>query len=370
VSDLIAGLGELARLASKAPSGARLVAAAARAVGGDAAAIAYLRSVGVYDAAELLQPGAGGALRGALRASAEGLEGVRAAFGRGPVVEGEYRELDADPPERPWYALQEWIARRTWGAWVILGPKGEGKTALALRLAEVWHVRTGYPVECVNVYHDERPAWAESVGLGVLGDRMAALSGYLGLPSAALEDVGDELDDPEADGEDGMPTPRQVALLRSQYRAMMGRVLIVDEAGLAMGPTSTDVGRRLARQAMAQARHLLWHVVYVGQLARQMPTDLLTAEAVFVKRPGGYEHELDRQEPLVQRLWRDAAAAFGELRPEWRAAYPDRRSWAFVDCRHPYYRGPMPFSRPGGDAAPRRGPAPLALPGGGDRGTD
>jgi hypothetical protein len=357
-TELVAWLERIARNADAVPRAARLIAAADRAMRGDPSAAAYLRDAGLYDGLELLQPGVGVALRDVLGRTRGALTDARRALG-GEIIEGSYRVLEDDEGgagPAPWLRFQRWLASRRWGAWVVLGPKGEGKTTLAVRLAEVWAARFGYAVEGVNLYHEDRPDWLEPIGLHTLKRRMEFLAAYLGVDPDELEEGGGQ-----ADQADEADEPRAAAV----FRRLQRRVILIDEASLAMGSHSSDVGRRVARQAMAQARHLQWHVVYAAQLTKQLATDLLAAEAVMVKRPLGSESELDRREPLVQGLWSDAAAAFdwlesrgadgAELRGPWRAAYPDVRSWAFVDCRKPRYRGLMPFSRPGDELGDREG---------------
>lgn len=236
--------------------------------------------------------------------------------------------------------------RQPWGVWVVLKPKGQGKTQGALRLGEVWHQRHGYPVEGINLYHDDRPDFVDAIDLATLAQRMTRLSRYLA--QQRVVDVGDlEVDE----AGDASAEAIRAASAESAYRHMQRRVVVVDEASLHIGNSGLDAGRRLVRQVMAQARHLLWHVVYVGQMARQLPTDLFAAEAVFVRAPTGREAALDRREPVIQALWEDAAQAFAELRRgDYWERLPDLRAWSYVDCPgygRTGYRGVVPFNLPG-----------------------
>jgi hypothetical protein len=330
-------LGDALRLLHAAGPASRLLVQVQRARDGDPEAIEYIKREGWAEALDLVRPGAG---RAGLDL-AEALRGVRPASSAGQVIEGEFREIEAPP----WHRFLRWLVQREWGGYVILGPKGQGKTMLGLRLAEVWHEQLGWPVDGLNLYGEDRPDWLRPISLGTLDRRVRILQ-------AALRSEMDpaDLDVDELDEELVIPDPS------ASLERIKRRIVVLDESGMAMTNSGQDRGRRLARIVMAQARHLEWNVVYIGQLAGQMPLDLLTAEATFVKRPGD-EARLDRQQPIVQDLWERAGEAFRDVRrTPWYSLYPDVRAWCYVHCptmggQSFGYRGLMPFTLPGADVA-------------------
>ncbi|MBI4492942.1 MAG: hypothetical protein HY690_09135 [Chloroflexi bacterium] len=317
---------DVVRLLQTMPQATRLLATVQRAAQGDPEALAYLRGAGWQEALDLVRPGAGRAGRQVLQALRE--------LASSNVVDGEFREVDPGPA--PWAGFLRWLQGRTSGAFVILGPRGQGKTTLALRLAQVWARETGYRVEGLNLY--DCPGFVQPINERILARRMqvlkAALQGALANDEPGDEDEAVEIADPSA------------ALAR-----MQGRILIIDEASLVIGSSGMDQGRRLVRQAMAQCRHLHWLSLFIGQYAQQLPLDVLLTDATFVKRPGGAEAALDRQHPYVQALWERAGESFKGIRSNpWWAAYPHPQAWTYVDCPDAGhgrpYRGLMPFREP------------------------
>lgn len=316
------------RLIQAASRGLPVLEAVQRASRGDEEAIRYLKDQGWCDALDaLIRPGAGAVARQAVQ--------MVKGYADGSVIEGEYREIDGPA----WSGFVKWLRAREWGCFVILGPKGQGKTTLALRLAQVWQERTGYPIIGVNLYPEDVE------GLPVQRTGIASFAHVMGKLTRVLEGPDivevDETEGSRPDEKDETPI---------NLDSMKRRIIIIDEASLVLHPGGANSGRMTARRAMAQARHLEWLVIYIGQLAQQMPLDMLLAEAVFVKQPAGWEAKADRDAPLVQMLWEKAHQAFANVKrlPEW-AEYPDLRSWAYVEA-NAYathgYAGLMPYSLP------------------------
>lgn len=336
---------EVLRLLKMAPAGARLASLLRRAAEGDPEALDYLRRQGWAEALDLLSPGAGSASRQAVDDARRAAESIRGSLA-GDVVEGRCRIVDELPPE-PWQPFVRWLLGRRWGTFVWLGPKGQGKTTGALRLAELWHRATGWPCLAVNIYPEDDHGFVQRVSTKRFMREVERII-------AILDPENDE-DDRQA-GETPSPfqgesrgESRHLDDPLDRYRR---RIVIVDEMSLAVSPHGMDPGRRMVRQIMAQARHLSWLVLYIGQLTRMLPTDLLNCEAVFVKKPLGREALVDRAEPLTQDLWARAGRAFGELRSSpWWERWPDERMWAYVDCpdigRGKGYAGIVPINPPG-----------------------
>ena len=317
---MINSLGSLATLlkvAQAAPSAAKLAGLVRRAMEGDEAAIAYLRSEGWAEALDLARPGAGEIGRQALGAVRDTIEMAVSAW-QGDVIEGEYRELDGEP-RVPWGGFIRRLLSEPSSSSIVLGPTGSGKTQLALRLAYRWYKQLGYRVEVVEMYGDDKPEWASTITVATLRRRMAQLQRYL---ESQADDDGDEDEDEEDDVgriPPGMPP--------------QNRVVIIDEAGMAIGSHPGDPGRKAALRALAQSRHLRYHVLYLGQWAGQIPLQLFGQSAVWVKKPGGRELFVDRQNHVVEDLWARAGNAFATVRgsPYW-SAYPTEKAWAFCDA--------------------------------------
>ena len=195
----------------------------------------------------------------------------------------------------------------------------------------MWHRRHWYEVNQVNLYPDDqrRLPWATNVTMTEFVSGMVALGKALEAASSADELVA-----------------RRAAHVLA---AMKGHALIIDEASLSIHPTGPRSGKQAARIAMSQARHLDFLCAYVGQLAMQMPADLLSCEAVFIRHPKGNEPSLDRDNRVVVDLWEQAIEAFAHLRSfAWFAESPIVRSWSFVDAPG-VYTGLVPFVMPGSD---------------------
>lgn len=324
-------MSNLYHLLQRVPAGMRLANTISRAVNGDPEAAEELRRNGVGLAIDfMVGPGYGDVSRRILHQTNDFLAGVNDTL-NGNVIDGEFVELP------PWYDFTKWIKRQTWGSYVILGPKGQGKTTLALRLAQLWHEKTHYPVEVVMTYPEDRYNFVKPVPTQRFINRIKAIIGL-------LNSSDKEEEEEETDTLDSNEINHQLA----KYKH---RIVVIDEMSLTVGTSGTDAGRAMVRQIMAQARHLQWLLIYVGQLAKMLPNDLLNCEAIFVKKPNGREILTDRDDRLTRELWQDAEETFSRIRKNaWWKEYPDIRAWAHVDCRDMgngrSYKGPVPFSLP------------------------
>ncbi len=333
------------RLLQSAPTAAKIYSALQRAQKGDASALDYLRREGIWEAIDLVAaPGAGKIAKEALdhlREAYRTVTGIRTP-GEADVIDGEYREVTDEPASLPWSGFLRRLFATGFGAHVILGPYGSGKTSLALKLAQRFADRHSYRVEVVNMYGDDCPAWAVPLNSATLVARMRQLRRYLD-----AQGVPDE-------GEDDEPQP---ALIQADDKEDLppglpprGRVIVIDEA--ALGLTVGDPARKAALQALTQCRHIDWIVIYIAQWAGQLPLPLLGQSVKWVKKPAGDEQATDRDNPVVRLLWRDAADAFRGLpsSPWYSEPYRDPRAWVYCDCKSlnggPGYRGLVPFTPP------------------------
>jgi hypothetical protein len=320
-----------------APGLIKTAAQVQKAVNGDPAALEYVKQQGWKDAIELVRPGTAANIDEAIHHGKQAFSALSMAVD-GNIIEGEFTELDDTPP---WLGFSERLQRARCGGHIILGPIGAGKTTIAKRLAEKYYLNHGYKVEAVNMYPEDVPEFASIIGIDTLVKRMRQLGKYLKsqtvLDPDELEAFGN--DDDEDDGIPCSLPPQR-------------RVIIIDEAILAMSSNPNDPARRAALQALAQCRHLDWVVIYIGQWAGQLPLALLGMCTVWVKQPGGREDETDRDHPIVKGLWRRTTEAFATIKHSSQYRYyPDPRAWAYCDCQslngQPGYSGLIPFNMPG-----------------------
>lgn len=325
------------RLVASTPRAAEIYQTVRRAARGDREAWDWLRREGWAEALDLAVPGAGVAAQQAVAAAR--------AVATGNVVEGEWREVV--PETLPWQRFKDWIAGRRWGAFVALGPRGSGKTVLALRLAQVWHDRLDWPAEVVNVYPDDAPAFVRRVSAKRFAGRLRALTRYLDLDDYSA-------DENAAGGEGAVGGEGEEAenVEVADISQLQRRIVVVDEASLVGTGLGKQRGRDMLQAIMAQSRHLEWLIVYVAQTTRMLPLSLLgTADAVLVKRPAGGESWTDRPDtPEVERLWERTAAAYTALRqsPYWPELADDRK-WTYAECPDLYgrpWQGMIPVQPP------------------------
>lgn len=319
------------RLLQKSDSIIRLYGVTREAAQGNPEAREYLKKNGIWDIADIWREGGGSAARLAVQAARDVWAGNKPN-----VVDGEFRVLDSPP----WEHFLNRLIQQPNSANIIVGPTGQGKTQLAIKLAARLSEAHGYTVNWCCLFPGDVPDFGKTISLSTLVKRMNRLQSYL--QATQDEDEEDLLGDTPAPKNEKKEPP----VLPPQ-----NRVVVIDEVGMAMSSNAQDPARRAALRALAESRHVRWHVVWIGQQLGQFPMGLLAQSICWIKRPDGREAELDRMDvPLVRHLWGAAREAHESLRSsEWYAEpWKHQKAWAYVDAQSinggPGYQGLCPFS--------------------------
>jgi hypothetical protein len=282
----------------------------------------------LFESAELYRSGGGSAARAAAAAAKDVWNGSKPG-----VIDGEYRVLDSLPWE---HFLKRLIAQPN-AAHIISGPVGSGKTELAKRLAARLAQEHGYTVNWCGFYPNDVPDFGKVISITTLIKRMNRLKAYL--------DATQDEDEEDLLG----PEPKDKAPKEPPIKPPENRVVVIDEAGMAMTTNAQDPARRAVLRALAESRHVKWHVLVIGQLFAQFPAGLLAQSVIWMKRPDGREAELDRMDvPLIRHLWTAAHEAHRSLHGSEFYAEPWKspKAWSYVDCQslngHPGYQGLVP----------------------------
>src|SRR5579885_3217087 len=165
----MAGLEDLLGLAERAPAAIKLGRALQKARNGDLDSLSYLLSDGWKDALELHSPELRQAAEVAVPRVLEAVQLFRSTL-NGEIVEGEVSEIE------PWRDLRRHVQAQTYGAHVIVGPPGQGKTSLAFKLAYGWMLRNNYRVDAVAAYPEDIPSWATPISMRTLVHRARKLA--------------------------------------------------------------------------------------------------------------------------------------------------------------------------------------------------
>lgn len=311
---------DLLRLLDGAPKALKLYNAARKAGNGDESALAYLKNEGWQEALDLtVHPGAGEMGRqivDCVRQAAEEVQNITS----GNTIEGEFRVLEH---RAPWAGFVKRLIAAPNSGNVIVGPVGLGKTELAKSLAYRWRDRHGYRIEMVNLYGTDKPDYAVSISIRTLRRRMKQLSLVLG-----KDEVKDPGDDDLEDGDDSDLGPVPAVMPPG------GRIVVIDEASLAMTTHYMNKAKRAIVQALTQCRHLRWHVIIIAQMTSLVPKEMFSQTNIWSKHPSGKEISMDRPDIIaVREFWRASMEAFSQVRglPQW-GDCPDIRAWNYVEA--------------------------------------
>ncbi len=268
----------------------------------------------------------------------EGIEAARDAFAytvsKPQAVEAEFYE------PMPWSGFVSRLKAQKFGGHIIMGYMGSGKTTLALKLAWLWKEAHGYVVDAVEMDDRSRPEWARAIDTQTLLHRAHKLKAYR---SATVN--------PDPDEERAAkPRPREVG------PPVTERVILIDEAGLAIPQTPSDPVRWAIREALVYSRHVNWLVIFCAQAARLIPQDIFGLTTVWVKAPPVRsgdrvkeqlmkQADTDRDVPYIRELYDRAAEALSRVFVSnyFAGEYADLRAWAYVESPELGYTGVVPF---------------------------
>ncbi len=215
----------------------------------------------------------------------------------------------ADGTSEPWTPFLNRLRKLSSGVVLIMGPRGAGKTQLAVRLAEQWRGQHGYAVLGINMYRQDRRPWITFKPISVFAD--------------GIEILVEALDE-------GQDPPPEICR----------RIVVIDESSLSLHPQGERGGILAVERAIRQARHVEWLVIIVCHLTKDLPTQMDWCDAVFVKEPTGKEMRADRDES--RHYWEESSIAYRELRHHGLRGKPIE-GWVYVDAEGLGYKGMMPY---------------------------
>ncbi len=229
------------------------------------------------------------------------------------LIAGEEAMASMVGEDRPWADFVSRVRHLRSGAVLILGPRGKGKTQLAVRLAEAWRREHGYDVLGINMYPEDRRSWMTWRSIKIFVD--------------GIEQLTEALDQ-------GIEPPQEIRR----------RVLIIDEAALSLHPQGSHTAALAVSRAIRQARHVEWLVVVVAHLTKDLPVQMTWMDAIFVKEPSGEEEFADREDSA--RFWQAAELAFKQLRKDGLRGKPIE-AWVYAHAPDLGYKGMVHYMMAG-----------------------
>ena len=231
------------------------------------------------------------------------------------LLVGSTGEQGENAAHEPWDRFLSRLRRLSSGVVLVLGPRGSGKTCLAVRLAEQWRREHGYDALGINMYPQDRKPWIRFASMAVFARTIDVLTEHL---------------------DEGMEPPAEICR----------KIVLIDEAALSLHPQGQRGGILAVERAIRQARHLEWLLIVVAHLTKDLPTQMDWCDAVFIKEPTGKELTADREES--QRYWQAADKAYRDLRRSGLRGKPIQ-GWVYVEAAGLGYSGMMPYGLAGNE---------------------
>ncbi len=195
------------------------------------------------------------------------------------------------------------LTRLPSGVVLILGPRGKGKTTLAVKLAENWRRQHGYGVLGVNLYRSDSRPWITFKSINVF--------------TQGVEQLVEAM-------EQGEDPPAEICR----------RVVLIDEAVLALHPRGKQTPILAVERIIWEARHLGWLLVIVAHLTKHLPTSMEAVDVTCVKEPtydeDGTPQELRADRDDASPLWTAAAEAYRRQRADGLRGHP-AAAWVYVE---------------------------------------
>jgi len=203
-------------------------------------------------------------------------------------LEEELEDIEPIRPLKTYPDFLEPIFSNPAGVHLIIGKIGSGKTALSLRLAEIFRDRTGNPVYVMNM--PRYPSWIEG-----------EIANLRGIEFNGKVDVVFEL-----------TTGGEISGNNT--------ILIIDDASTLFDSWKRDERNRTLKYLMFIARHKDCAVIINSQEASSINKYIAgQAKSIWLKEPSILTEEVERR--IVAKLAEEARDRFSIIPPEERSKY-------------------------------------------------
>lgn len=264
------------------------------------------------------------------------------------VIDAEYEVVDDEEHCTlcaPWYdpagekRFVKDVLGLDGGLVFILGLRKTGKTALAVRLAELWDRKTftlGLPQRVLP------PGWTELVPPPP-GKPKARPTRAKGVPGRSREDALQALEDilgrpVDPKSLDGLPPPDPNEREKDWIEAAlpMGATLIVDDAGLVLDSMDSGGSVKAMKHLIQIVRHRALNLAVNVQYSSAVTKYVLDADAIMLKPPPMMWRAIERDDmiPFIE-----------EAEPFWTQLSPraqKNHTWVISSV----YKGPVHYRLP------------------------